>query len=420
VTATEHIVGAQAAKAPPAIEPDPRLVQAEERLGTAQAKVEAARTRLGAAGEKATAAEEAAKVADAELAQARQEAKVARAAEKRAERAYDKAKSTKDAPRAGPRADYTAAKDAAEKAERKLANASKRAQAAKAGRREATRAVPRQEAVVGRAEQAVAAAEQERLIEIEADRIRKLPRNVEGLPPSWDYERFPKGPRRAWQPGDSTNMPDAKGNYPVWATNRMRIWRTRATDELAERAAGRRARATIPPRPKGPVDPNAFEEVPKGGLPWLDPISEATEKELAAVASSGSMPSRLGAEIEHARIPQRAGEMLEEVGVDPNTARRVTKVGDPDNLMPTRKEIHAIVDEPARVLNPGRNPTLEFSLDVRTTAPFREATDEEIADIVKAIKDRRIDLGKTAAGKRLRGFLDAEKKLRPSSTWTVP
>jgi hypothetical protein len=35
----------------------------------------------------------------------------------------------------------------------------------------------------------------------------------------------------------------------------------------------------------------------------------------------------LGAEIEHARIPQRVGEMLEEVGVDANTARRVTKAG---------------------------------------------------------------------------------------------
>jgi hypothetical protein len=163
-----------------------------------------------------------------------------------------------------------------------------------------------------------------------------------------------------------------------------------------------------------------WEQVPKGGLEWLDPIREATDKELAAIAQSGSMPSRLGAEIEHARIPQRAGEMLEEAGVDPNTARRVTKVGDPDNLMPTRKEIHAIVDEPARVINPNRNPTLEFSLDVRTAAPFREATDEEIVDIVKAIKDGQIDLSKTWAGKRLRDFLAAEKKLRPSSTWEVP
>jgi hypothetical protein len=112
--------------------------------------------------------------------------------------------------------------------------------------------------------------------------------------------------------------------------------------------------------------------------------------------------------------------MLEDVGVDPNTARKVTKVGDPDNLMPTRKEIHAIVDEPARVINPNRNPTLEFSLDVRATAPFREATDDEISAIVKAIGDGEIDLGKSAAGRRLRAFLDAEKKLRPFSTWIVP
>lgn len=112
--------------------------------------------------------------------------------------------------------------------------------------------------------------------------------------------------------------------------------------------------------------------------------------------------------------------MLEEVGVDPNTARRVTKVGDPDNLMPTRKEIHAIVDEPARVINPNRNPTLEFSLDVRADAPFREATDQEIGEIVKAIKDSGVDLGKTWTGRSLRRFLKAEKDLRPSSTWEVP
>ncbi len=259
--------------------------------------------------------------------------------------------------------------------------------------------MPRKQAAVGRAEQAVSAAEEQRLIEAEADRIRKLPRTIEGLPPGWDYERFPNGPRRAWRAGDPINMPDANGNYPVWETVRKRIWINRATDELEARAAGR-VRATIPPRTSGPVNPatGGWEQVPKAGLEWLDPIREATNKELAAVATSGSMPSRLGAEIEHARIPQRAGDLLEEVGVDPNTARRVTKVGDPDNLMPTRKEIHAIFDEPARVINPNRNPTLEFSLDVRADAPFREATDDEIAEIVKAIKDHQIDLGKTETG----------------------
>jgi hypothetical protein len=114
--------------------------------------------------------------------------------------------------------------------------------------------------------------------------------------------------------------------------------------------------------------------------------------------------------------------MLEEVGVNPNISRRVTKVGDPDNLMPTRQEIHAILDHWAHVLNPGRNPKLRVSLDlhVRANAPFREATDAEILDIVTAIKDAGDDLGKTQAGRDLRGFLAAEKKLRPSSTWTVP
>ena len=415
----EPAVGAQP-KTPPLIEPDARLVQAQERLATAQSKAEAARARLAAAGEKATAADEGAKAADAELVKARDEANAARSAQKRAEAAYEKVKSTKNAPRAGPRAEYNAAKDAAAKADKQLKNAAKRAEAAKAGQRDAAKAVPREQAVVGRAEQAVTAADEQRLIEVEADRVRNLPRNVEGLAPGWDYERFPNGPARAWRPGDAVNMPDAKGNYPVWDTVRRRIWINRATDELAERAAGRRVQAMIPPKTKGPLNPDAFEPVPKGGLEWLDPIREATDKELGSIASSGSMPARLGAEIEHARIPQRVEEMLEGIGVDANTARKVTKVGDPDNLMPTRKEVHAIVDEPARVINPNRNPTLEFSLDVRTTAPFREATDDEISAIVKAIEDRQINLGKSAGGRRLRAFLDAEKKLRPFSMWTVP
>lgn len=429
--ATEPAARVPVAEAPPVIKPDSRLAQAEERLATIRAQAGAARARLETAGEKVTAADQAAKVADAELALARQEATAARSAHKRAEQAYDKAQRTKDAPRAGPRADYFATRDAATKAERKLEQASARAKAAKGDQREATKAVPRQEAAVGRAERDVAAAQQQRAIEIEADRIRKLPANVEGLRPGWDYAHFPLGPRRAWQPGDAINMPDANGNYPVWATVRPRIWRNRATDELAARAAGTRVRATIPPRPKGPVDPNAFEEVPKGGLPWLDPIRSASDKELAVTARSGSLPSYHGAEIEHARIPQRAGDKLVAAGVNPNIARRVTKVGDPDNLMPTRKDIHAIVDESARVMNPNRNPTLKFSLDVRTNAPFREATDAEIANIVKAIKNRKIIVPKTEEAKQklakqeqalkeLRGLLEAEKKLRPASAWEVP
>ena len=402
--------------APPA--PGPATVAAEQRLADAQAKAGTAGTRLNAAGERAAAADEAVTQAEADLAQAREEAKAARADRARAKRAYDNAK---PGSKAGPRSEYTAAKNAAEKAEKKVASASRRVNSAKQARGEAARAVRRGQARVASAQEAVAEAEEQRLIEAEVDRLRKLPKNVEDLPQGWDYERFPKGPRRAWMPGDPINMPDAKGNYPVWGTLRKRIWMTRATDEIAERAAGRHVRAVIPPRPPG-AGPNTgvAVEIPKEGLPWLDPIREATDKELAAIASSGHMPSRLGAEIEHARIPQRAGDLLVEAGVDANTARRVTKVGDPDNLMPTRKEIHAIVDEPARIINPNRNPTLEFSLDVRSDAPFREATDKEITDIVKAIEDGGIDLSKTQRGRELRSFLEAEKKLRPSSTWEVP
>ena len=444
---------------------DPRVAQARSRLTTAQAQADAARGRLRLANDKVAATKEASTIADAELALARQQAKLARAALKRAQKASARAKAG-SASAAPP--DETVAQQAADQADRQLADAVGRAKDAATARKAAVTAVSKQDTYSGRwiakeqratarlatVEASVAEAERARLVETrleaEAERLRGMPRDGEGLPPAWDSKRFPAGPRRGWKPGESVDMPDPDGIAPNWSTIRRRVWRTRAIDEMAERARRTHARERIPPTRKGPASAVAkpqrglstfdpFQASPEelatagwqeleGGLPWLDPIREATNTELASIAESGVMPRRLGAEIEHARIPQRIGRMLEKAAADKTTAarkvtrsqvRKLTKLGDPSNLMPTRKEIHAIVDEEARQY-PHRNPTAEFSLDSRSEAPFREATDGEIGEIVQWIEDRGIDLGKTDEGVALRGFLKAEKSLRPSSTWTVP
>src|SRR6266516_7731102 len=199
----------------------------------------------------------------------------------------------------------------------------------------------------------------------------------------------------------SSDLPDGAGNHPAWDTIRKRVWRTKATDELAARAAGTSTAADR--------------------LIHIDPIGELTDGELEDVAETGRMPRRVGAEIEHKRIPQRMGRLLVEAGLDPSEARELTKVGDPTNLEPTQKEWHAIVDRRAREINPGRNPTLEISLDERVEFPLGSATNEELAAIVDRLAEREVDLGGSEEGLCLREILRAEKERRgASATWSVP
>jgi hypothetical protein len=226
------------------------------------------------------------------------------------------------------------------------------------------------------------------------------PRDQNGLPPGWDYRTNPTGPSRRWRIGDPVNMPDSKGRHPRWDTVRKRIWKTKAADELAKKAAGtsKAAERLIP----------------------LDPIEELTPKQLEKVQKTGKMPKKVGAEVEHARIPQRVGRMLEDVGVPRSKAAEVTKLGDPTNLEPTNKEWHAVVDEKAREINPNRNKTLPASLDDRAAHPLGSASNAEIARIVETLKQPGVDLD-TPAGANLRAVLAAEKQRRgASATWEVP
>ena len=226
-------------------------------------------------------------------------------------------------------------------------------------------------------------------------------RNPEGLPPGWDYDKYPYGPKGGWTPGDPVNMPDGAGNHPSWATIRRRVWRTKAANEQAARAAG--------------VSSSQDRQI------HLDPVGEMTANELGGVAKTGKMPPRVGAEIEHKRIPQRMGRLLEKAGFAASEARELTKLGDPSNLEPTHKEWHAVVDEEARKKNPNRNPTLASSLDDRGDFPLGSATNEEITAIVDRIVKRGIDLGASEEGKRLREILSIEKeRRRASAKWTVP
>lgn len=197
------------------------------------------------------------------------------------------------------------------------------------------------------------------------------------------------------------DMPDGAGNYPGWDTIRKRVWRTKAADALAKRRAGA---------------PTAADR-----LIALDPAGLLTDHELQDVARTGQMPERVGAEIEHKRIPQRMGRLLQDAGLDATDARELTKLGDASNLDPTVREWHAAVDQRAREINPGRNPQLAISLDDRVEFPLGSATNDELAAIVARLRDRGIDLGATEAGRNLRGILQGEKERRGASAkWTVP
>ena len=146
-----------------------------------------------------------------------------------------------------------------------------------------------------------------------------------------------------------------------------------------------------------------------------------TEEELEKVAKTGVIPERIGAEIEHKRIPQRMGRLLQEVGLNAGEARELTKLGDPSNLEPTVKEWHAVVDQRAREINPNRNRLLRLSLDERVEFPFGSASNEELAAIVDRLRERRIDLGASLAGVELRKILGREKQRRRAwARWTVP
>jgi hypothetical protein len=237
--------------------------------------------------------------------------------------------------------------------------------------------------------------------EAAAESTRMAPRNRDGLPPSWDYGRYPYGPRGGWKPGMSVDMPDGAGNYPSWDTIRRRVWRTKASDALAKRLAGA---------------PTSADR-----LIALDPTGVLTDHELQVVAKTGRMPERVGAEIEHKRIPQRMGRLLQDVGLDANDARELTKLGDASNLDPTVKEWHAAVDQRAREINPSRNRSLTISLDDRVEFPLGSATNEEIAAIVDRLRERGIDLGKSEPGRNLREILQREKERRGAwAKWTVP
>ncbi|BDV31555.1 eCIS core domain-containing protein [Microbacterium terricola] len=235
----------------------------------------------------------------------------------------------------------------------------------------------------------------------EADAINKGgARTLEGLPPGWDYAKHPHGPNRRWKPGDPVDMPDGPGNYPDWATIRKRAWMTKASDELAARAGGQNL--------KGPN--------------LLDPVGELTEAELKITAKTGVMPERVGAEIEHSRIPQRVGKLLEDVGLEATEARELSKLGHSSNLDPTFRETHAAWDAEALKAEGGaRNPSLKAALDDRSEFPLTSATNEEIGAIVDRIRARGIDLGATERGRELREILRIQKlRAGHSATWVVP
>jgi len=153
--------------------------------------------------------------------------------------------------------------------------------------------------------------------------------------------------------------------------------------------------------------------------PDWNPIEELTQRELTLVERTGQMPVRLGAEIEHSRIPQRVVTLLEQAGLSTPEARALGKLGDPSNLELTHKDIHGFLDQVAQRF--GRN-TGAAALDDRAEFPLASATNAELTAIVDTIRAKGIDLGQTPSGRELREILRREKQRRSgrASDWTVP
>ena len=127
---------------------------------------------------------------------------------------------------------------------------------------------------------------------------------------------------------------------------------------------------------------------------------------------------RIGFEIEHARIPQRASRMFEKAGLSGDEAKRLAHLGDPKNLDPVLREWHAIVDEVAAKWK-GRNPTLPKSLDDRLSNPLGSMRNSEMQDLLDAIAVHKLDLKRTVGGRRLRAALQAENERR-GGKWVIP
>jgi hypothetical protein len=70
-----------------------------------------------------------------------------------------------------------------------------------------------------------------------------------------------------------------------------------------------------------------------------------TEAQLHETIKTGKAPP--GFEIEHQYVPQRVTKLLIAAGIPDSEVARLGRLGDPPNLYPTRKEIHAVLDEEA-------------------------------------------------------------------------
>lgn len=227
-----------------------------------------------------------------------------------------------------------------------------------------------------------------------------------------------------------------------WGSLRKKAWKQWAAEELAARKAGTskgpRSEAELAAaEAKLAAEQGAMG--PDGQIPWdsnqrthlpgadqdLNPLKAATDAELVEAARTGVMPSRLEAEIEHKRIPQRVGRWMAEAGVPVKDASALSKQGALDNLEPASKKWHSTLDESAARRRQGHDVNDPMSsLDQRTSRPLHDATNAEIADIVAALKKPGVDLDRTfnveGQQQSWRDILAQEKARRPGSDWSVP
>jgi hypothetical protein len=174
---------------------------------------------------------------------------------------------------------------------------------------------------------------------------------------------------------------------------------TQAEYDAQLEAEARNARLPIDEsgRINWPHSTEGVSRLPPGAVQEMDPVKGMTDEELADVARTGKLPARLKGllELEHRRIAQRVGNWLAKAGVPPDEAAALTKRTDPSNLEPVSPAHHATVDEYRARFRQGHDIGDPMSsLDTRVQRPLEGATDQELADIIAALReyDANLDL----------------------------
>lgn len=252
-----------------------------------------------------------------------------------------------------------------------------------------------------------AQAKQAEAIQAARDKVEAAKQVAETRTATYEEARADAAQRAAQR---EANRTDHERLVKMWNDARPEVRKELARAEIDARRAGtssepltqaeydaqleveaRNARLPIDKRGRinWPDTAEGVSRLPPGAVQELDPVKGMTNEELADVARTGKLPARLKGllELEHRRIAQRVGNWLAKAGVPADEAAALTKRTDPSNLEPVSPAHHATVDEYRARFREGHDVGDPMSsLDTRVQRPLEGATDQELADIIAALR----------------------------------